>query len=448
MVATERKKAKLKLYKPHEMQRALHESKARFNVAAFGRQSGKSTYGNQKLLHKGWTNKNKIYWFISPTYKNAKVMWRRIRNTTPPGVFMEVSKGDLFFRLRTGSYIFFMSGMVLEDLRTETLDGVIIDEVRNQHPDLWPMVIRPMLGTTGGWADFISTPNGFDAFYDRYEFAEKCKNGEWASFTAPSTCNPLFTQQEFESARADMSPAQFDQEILAIFRDIAQGKAYLSFSDDNLTRTCPFWEDVKLDWSPYLPIILCCDFNLNPMAWTLAQTKGGVWWFFDEIWLEDSHTPEATEELIQRLKAIKKAGHRANPMVVIVGDATSKAGQRAAAGQSDYDILCNGLRDAEINYSNKTPESNPAIKDRVASFNARCKTADGTIRLYAHPDNVPNFITDCRRVKWKKGAQFKLDAGTKGMLTHSTDGVGYAISKLTPIKKIRNVGMKVIARHI
>ncbi len=400
-------------------------------------------------MQKAWESKNKVYWFISPTYKQAKVMWRRIYNSIPPGVFLERNKGDLYFRLKSGSYIFFVSGEVLDNLRSETLDGVIIDEVRNQHPDLWPLVIRPMLGTTGGWGDFISTPNGFDAFHDRYDFAKSLASGdEWAAFQAPSTCNPLFTQDELESARRELTEGQFEQEILAKFRDIMKGKAYKTFGDHNLTTVCPFWEDVRLDWSPYLPIVLGLDFNLSPMAWNLGQTKGGVWWWFDEVWMEETDTQEATEELIQRLKAIKEKGHRSNPMVHIIGDATGKARQRAAASKSDYDILIGRLREEGISFSNKTPDANPGVKERVTNVNAKCRSADGTVRLFIHPDNCPRAVKDGQRVKWKPGAQYILDQKTDPLLTHSFDGIGYAVHKLTPIKKMRDVGTKLILRRI
>ena len=186
----------LKLYQPHPMQLLAHESTARYRVIAFGRQGGKSTYGNNELIKKAW-EKLGIYWFILPTYAQAKVQFRRaLKALTACGAIKNKSESELFIELLNGSVIHYKSGDKPENLRTETLNGVIIDEVREQSPTLWSMVIRPMLATTGGWAVFTSTTNGFDEFYDLHQRALTDIN--WYSIQAPSTCNPLFTQEELE----------------------------------------------------------------------------------------------------------------------------------------------------------------------------------------------------------------------------------------------------------
>ena len=184
---------------------------------ASGGRPGKSTAANNELLKKSWENPGSINWFISPTYDSARIMFRRatqaLRNC--PDIFSD-NKSELMIELSNGSKIFYKSGDVLENLRTETLNGVVIDEVRNQHKNLWPLVIRPMLTTTKGWAVFISTPNGFDHFYDLYDFARTDTTGNWVAMNAPSTCNPLITKEELDDARRSMSEAEFAQEYLAL----------------------------------------------------------------------------------------------------------------------------------------------------------------------------------------------------------------------------------------
>jgi hypothetical protein len=430
----------LELYSPYRMQLAMHNSLARYRIGAFGRQSGKSTWGGQELLKHAWRNPGRTYWYILPIAAQARILYRRLLGSVFGCRQILLKKNQTEFRIKllNSSQIFFKSGDNPDSLRTETLHGVIIDEVREQHPDLWKMVIQPMLRTTKGWAAFVSTPNGFDHFYDLHERALSDKRGTWESFQAPSTCNPLFTMEEFEDARHEMTEAQFAQEILAEFRDITRGRAYLNY-DSRLheMKDCPWAPGDRK--SPYLPIVVDCDFNLNPMSWTLCQTRGGDWYAFDQIHLEASHTQEAAGVLVDKVK-----GHGQG--VIITGDATSKAGQRAAAGKSDYDIIFTMLREAGIRYIDRVPKSNPFIKDRVNSFNAKLKAADGTIHFWHHKD-CRALKKDLQRVVWKDIEGFVLSPGKDKSLTHASDGVGYGICELTPIKQIGNVGgLRVIRR--
>lgn len=423
---------KLKLYTPHSKQKEFHDSKSRFRVVSFGRQSGKSTACNNELLKKAWEKPMSVLWYISPTYDSATIMFRRAVSALQksPDIF-SYNKAELSITFINGSRIFYKSGQVLENLRSETLHGVVIDEVRNQHQDLWPMVIRPMLATTKGWAAFISTPNGFDHFYDMFTFAETDETKEWSAFKAPSTANPLITEDELNDARRTMSESQFAQEYLAEFRDLTAGKAYINFSADNQRLDNPFWADGLVH--PRLPILLGMDFNLSPMAWTLGQKKIDDYYWFDEIWIKGTHTQEAAKVLVEKL--IKHHPNIYKMGIILCGDATSKAGQRAAAGQSDYDIVCQELDRAKIPWQNLTPESNPPVKDRVNNVNAKLKDANGNIHCWLHPINCQALKKDFERVVWRNtaGETIALDQTTYPDLTHSSDSVGYPMTALSPL---------------
>lgn len=353
-------------------------------------------------------------------------------------ILLKKNQTELRVKLINQSEIVFKSGEVLHNLRGETLHGVVVDEVRDQHRELWGQVLKPMLATTNGWAAFVSTPSGFDQFYEFHERALKDPGGEWESFHAPSTCNPLFTQEEFESAKREMSEGEFAQEILAEFRDLTSGKAYLNHGNWNHRYDSPFSRDGSL-MSPHLPILVAMDFNLSPMAWTLGQTNRGQFYFFDEIWLKGSHTQEAAKELISRVKDHK-------PGLILCGDATAKAGQRAAAGQSDYAILCQMLDAAKVHWENLTPESNPPVKDRVNMVNAKLKSADGTVNLWYHPTKCPNLRKDFERVVWKPGASAILDQKKNPDLTHAADGVGYSVHALSELWTPKPGVVRVVVR--
>jgi hypothetical protein len=438
----------LRLYKPHEVQKQLHVFDARFRVGVWGRQSGKSTWCLNEILRRAWEKPGTTYWFIAPTYSQAKVQYRRLVGMlwNCKGILLKKNQTELRIKLANMSSILFVSGNEIDNLRGETLHGSVIDEVRDQSPELWPMVIRPMLSTTRGWCAFVSTPNGFDAFYDLYDRAKNDTTGRWAAIQAPSTANPLFSQEEFELARQDMSEPQFAQEILADFRDLTAGKAYFAFGPHNILPHTPFkTSDLEQIVSDRLPVVVTMDFNLHPMAWELGQTDGNRWYWFDEIFLENSNTQEATKALIEKLRVLKARGLlRSSPEIVICGDSAGKAGQRAAAGQSDYDIVLGMLKAAGFTYDNAVPEANPIVKDRVNNTNAKLKSASGEVFMWFHPSMV-KAQRDFQRTVWK--AAGVLEKTKDPMLTHSSDGIGYAVTELTPIKSINDVGtLQVIIR--
>lgn len=439
----------LELYSPHSVQLELHNSTKRFRVAAWGRQSGKTSWALNECLKKAWENPGHTYWIISPTFEQAKGQYRRLVGMLfeSPETMLKKNQTELRVKLLNHSEIFFKSGEVFDNLRGATLNGVVIDEVRDQNPDLWPMVVRPMLTTTQGWAAFIGTPNGFDHFYDLSLMVNKNEKN-WAFFSSPSTANPLFTQDEFEAAKQTMNEAQFAQEIMAEFRDISKGKVYIGHGIYNQLSSTPFsTSDPDNLCSDKLPVVLGLDFNLNPMSWHLGQFDRSRWYWFDEVHLENSHTQEAAQYLIEhKLIPLRNKGLlRANPQIIICGDATGKAGQRAAAAQSDYDILLTALKTAGFSFVNQTPDSNPSVKDRIATMNTRLKAADGTVTFFYHPTNCPKLKHDFDRVVWK--VEGLLDEGAGKQLTHSTDSVGYPVAKLSPLTSIKPVGgLKVIIR--
>lgn len=436
-------KATLKLYTPHSAQLKFHSSSARYRVASWGRQSGKSTACLNDLAKRAWENPGHTYWFISPTFDQARGQYRRLVGMLMncPEIMLKKNQTELRVKLINHSEIVFKSGEVGENLRGATLHGVVIDEVRDQPPELWPMLIRPMLTTTKGWAAFVSTPNGYDSFYDLAERA-RTEPG-WEFFSAPSTCNPLFTRDEFEAAKTEMSEAFFAQEILAEFRDLYSGSAYVNFSEANLTETHPF-APAGLPIQPYAPILVGLDFNLSPMAWTLGQQAGERTHWFDEIYLKKSHTQEAALELIARIKKLPPV--KSETQVILIGDATGKAGQRAAAGKSDYAILEELLTSAGIRFENRTPEANPSVRDRVNVVNSRLKDATGQVHLTLNPRTCPNLKRDLQRVGWKAGGSFTLDQTTNPELTHASDGVGYVLCVLTRLFQSAPGRLQVIRR--
>ena len=299
------------------------------------------------------------------------------------------------------------------------------------------MIIRPMLGRRQGWCDFYSTPNGFDHFKDLYDFAE-LNPSEWATFHAPSTEAWWWTQSEVASAQASMSEDVFAQEILAEFREIGVGKAYKNHGTWNQATENPF-AVVGQTWSPYLPIVVGLDFNVGLMCWELLQHRGSQFYFGDEIAIENTDSEECAKVLAERVK-----DHR--PGLILIGDASGNARRTSAVGKTDYNLITNVLNDCGIKYENRTPKENPFVKDRINCVNSALKAADGTTRLWYHPQRMKYLKRDFERVKWKQGADGAILDKKDPLATHASDAGGYPICVYSDLLRTNPGVLRVINR--
>ena len=73
-----------------------------------------------------------------------------------------------------------------------------------------------------------------------------------------------------------------------------RGRIYKKYIDDETGNL------VNYIYNPTLPIIVCCDFNVDPMKWALIQNVNGNDYIFDEIVKTDTDTETTTKELLQR----------------------------------------------------------------------------------------------------------------------------------------------------
>jgi hypothetical protein len=430
----------LNTYSPTWAQWLIHRDGKQFNTVCFGRQSGKSTFGTYKLLEKAWIQRDGIYWYVGPTYRLCEQMHDRALFALKEsiGTVKDKSYSDLMIQLRSGSRVFYKSSDNPDALLGETLNGAIMDETAKQKREIWTRYIMPMLGTTSGWCDFLSTPNGFDWFYDLYQ--SHITKPNWGAFHAPSTSNPLWTTEMVQEAKDSMSEDLFAQEIMAEFRDIGSGTCYVSFKvARNVVSSNPFAEPGML-YSPHLPIVVGMDFNLNPMSWVLGQQNKNHMHWEDELILPRTHTEEAATALVQKVM------HHPSGLILI-GDASGKAGQRAAhAGQSDYDVIKNVLRRNGITWQDRTPDANPGIKDRVNTANSALCSAGGEVRMTFNA-RMKTTIKDFQRRSWKQGATNLAFDNSDPEIGHASDAATYPVCVLMPIRQIGAVGrIHVISR--
>ena len=95
-------------------------------------------------------------------------------------------------------------------LRGLYLDGVCLDEMADMPESLFPEVIRPALSDRKGYAVFIGTPRGHNAFYELYEAATG--QDDWVTAVYKASETGILDDEELTAAEAMMSADQYAQE--------------------------------------------------------------------------------------------------------------------------------------------------------------------------------------------------------------------------------------------
>lgn len=209
------------LTKPHAGQLEVLKNRKRFNVLANGRRWGKTALVEyliaETYLQSRGTGRFGVY---SYTLAGLSDIWKNVLDKFDPLVTEYRSQPIREILLKGGFVVQFWSlARGSQPSRGKKYHRVAIDEAAFS-PDLrvqWEGAIRPTLTDYRGDAYFLSSPNGFNYFFELYNMAQK--HPEWMSWRKPTYDNPYIDRAEVESIRAEVSPFYFQQEYLAEFVD-------------------------------------------------------------------------------------------------------------------------------------------------------------------------------------------------------------------------------------
>jgi len=151
----------------------------------------------------------------------SNVGWRPLKQlgTQIPGTLKREMDRTLHYP--GGGWVQVKSADKPESLRGEGLDLVVIDETAHipKFEEVWEQSLRPALSDRQGKALFISTPRGFNHFWELYQRAEA--DSTWAAFQHPTSDNPYIEAAEIEAAREQLPALVFRQEYGAEFVQLA-----------------------------------------------------------------------------------------------------------------------------------------------------------------------------------------------------------------------------------
>ena len=237
-------------------QAQVFRSPARFRVLNAGRRFGKTHLACLELMIAAVNKRESVNWYVAPTYRQAEqIAWAKLKALIPPAYVASKDEGDLSLILRNRSTIALRGADNFDSLRGPGLDFVVPDEAAFQKREAWTEVLRPALSDKLGRALFISTPKGYDWFYDLY-CAAKTRE-DWAAFQFTTFEGGNVQPSEIEDARAELDEKTFRQEYEASFEALT-GRVYYAYDRNENAKTCA--DDGKST------LFVGMDFNVNPMS--------------------------------------------------------------------------------------------------------------------------------------------------------------------------------------
>ena len=213
-------------YKPRDVFWDFHERKERWAVIVAHRRCGKTVSCINELIYKALIEgkEDGRYAYVAPYYSQAKnIAWDYLLRFSQP-VMTKANQSELWVELINGARIRLFGADNADSLRGLYLDGIVLDEYADMRPRIWGEIIRPLLADRLGWAVFIGTPKGHNAFWDVYTNA--LKSDDWYAKTLRASQTGLLSKDELADAAKVMSQDQYLQEFECDFESAILGAYY------------------------------------------------------------------------------------------------------------------------------------------------------------------------------------------------------------------------------
>jgi len=386
--------------KLHAAQAEIVKDSHRFRVVNCGRRFGKTTLAVEEIKGKALYTPSRIC-YIAPTYQQARdIAWAMlIKEMKPITKKLNEARLELVVHVQEGgeSIIQLRGWESVETLRGQQFDLLIIDEVammRNFFIN-WMEVLRPTLTDTVGTAMFISTPKGFNHFYDLYQLESDSKKGkDFKSFSFSSYDNPHIPKDEIEAQKEELTEDRFAQEFLADFRK-TEGLVYKEFNRElHVTKETP---------TDVFETILGIDFGYtNPSAIVPIKIDQDYDYWIEEEWYKTKQTTDQIGEQASLYKASKAYPDPAEPDRI---ETLKKAGLNCREVSKDVVAGIDHVREL--------------FKQNRIHIHPRCRNLIMELETYHYPDKKPDKNEAERPVKEND---------------HMMDAMRYALYTNKPIK--------------
>lgn len=284
----------------------------------------------------------------------------------------------------------------VEKMRGKKSDFNLFDEVA-KYKNFWlykEEVLRATISDYIGRELYMSTPRGFNHFYDLYNLENQDK--DYKSFHFTSYDNPFLAKSELETAKRQMTEDRFAQEYLADFRK-TEGLVYKEFN-----REQHLFDEAGFDGEIHQisKVIGGIDFGFNNPACilTIEKDKDDNYWVVDE-WYKTQQTDAQIADYVSALKLNE-----------VYPDPESASGieELKRRNVNIRDVIKN--KDSIRNGINTIRE---LFKSNRLFISSSCRNLIWELETYSYPDKKPDKNTEEKPIKEND---------------HAVDALRYALS--------------------
>lgn len=318
------------------------------------------------------------------------------------------------------SKIFLRGWEAVESLRGQSYHFVILDEVaKMKYFDYsYKTVVLPTLTDYRGRALFLSTPRGFNHFYDL--FNTQGTDDEFKSFQFKSIDNPHLPIDVLEKAKHQMTNEQYAQEYEAEFK-MREGLVFQIFNRSNHT-----YSPHNTTLPAFTETFLGIDFGFtNPSSvLKIQKDRDRNYWITEEIYKKNT----TNTELIELTKSLDP-----QPQYVYADPAEPDRIQEFK--QAGY--YCREVKKGKGSIIKGIERLQELLKTNRIKISQSCINLIEELESYAYPDRKDAHNDSELPIDEDNHA---IDALRYALMTHdpSSHGQGTSVfnNKSTPIKNM------------
>ena len=282
------------------------------------------------------------------------------------------------------------------------LAWVLADEIDTVTPSIASKAFPKILGRlrSGNVRQFgaASTPEGFRWMWSTFGSEEAQKREDRKLIRMRSADNPYLPQDFIERLQTNYDPSLLQAYLEGQFCNLTTGQVYDRFSRaKHVVSDMPNTDEE--------PLRIGVDFNVGQMSAVIAVRLGKQLLLIDEV--SGAHD---TDALAQEIRA------RFPDRRIYVYPDASGGSRSTNASRTDIQIL------ESYGFSNQSPKSNPAVRDRVASVQAVLENGKGEIRLQV-AKHCKRTIECLELQSYTERGEPDKDAG----YDHMNDALGYLV---------------------
>lgn len=405
---------------------ALCPKKKKLVVA--GRRFGKSFLAYEEMFKRAVSpeaTKRGGYniWYVANTADNARrIMWKSYltkEKFVPSAYILKKNEQRMEMTFKNGSTISVFSGEEPDSLRGSSIDFLVMDECAFLKKKAFDTVYP---ATTDKYCKgeilLISSPDGYNWFYDLFAQYENGEDEDWECFHYTTMDGGNVTPEEIEKAKKTMSLKEFKKEYLASFETMSD-RVYENYEkdDNDIPET-----EIDDTWGEG-DIHVGMDFNVKPMTAAISMIDndnelGERINFFDEIVTEGFAN---TQVMCNKIKAkYPKA------TVFVYPDPTGRKHQTSAeVGVTDFSIL------KDNGFIVCAPRGPYSSKDKWNTMNTGLKNAKGEIHVRVSKKRCPHLVKALDGYCYKENGEPDKSGG----LDHISDAAAYEVCYKLPIRK-------------